>query len=91
MGYIRNHTHIMEMKEAQTIASRFYLTEEFPPDIWEGTDIFEVEVGIDTFIVEHLWQPFEDWQPNDVWCLIDDLAREIMDVHDRALLSTLEN
>ena len=69
----------MNRSQAYVRASRFYLTEELPSkfDELDEQDIMD-------FIRDHRWQPFEDWEPHGIWELIDDLAKEILEIHELA-------
>jgi hypothetical protein len=61
----------MKITDAYILASRFYLTDELPANIG---DLDEQEVM--DFIKDHKWEPLEYWEPDDIYDLIDDLARE---------------
>jgi hypothetical protein len=73
----------MNRSQAYVRASRFYLTDELPSkfDELDEQDIMD-------FIRDHRWQPFEDWEPHGIWELIDDLAKEILEIHELATLAT---
>ena len=55
--------------EAHIWASGHYLCEHFPEDFinWE-------EEQVNKFILDNVWQPFEDYPAEDVWENIDNLA-----------------
>ena len=65
----------MTKTESYIRASKFYLTEELPSDLFE---LSQKEVA--DFIQENRWQPFEDWEPHGIWELIEDLAIEFLKV-----------
>ena len=75
----------MNRSQAYVRASKFYLTEELPEDI---LDLPSEEQ--DEFVEDHRWQPFECWSVHDVWELIDDLARDMLKIHELATLATPE-
>ena len=75
----------MNRSQAYVRASKFYLTEELPEDI---LDLPSEEQ--DEFVEDHRWQPFECWSVHDVWELIDDLASDMLKIHELATLSTPE-
>lgn len=74
----------MNKKQAITIASRFYLTHEIPDTL---DDVQEV-LG---FIGSNLWQPYDGWSVDDAWDLIQDLAKEMLRIHELATLATKED
>tara|TARA_B100000212_G_C27346771_1_gene521698 strand:+ start:339 stop:758 length:420 start_codon:yes stop_codon:yes gene_type:complete len=56
-------------------------TYETPP-----LDIRTWDMGkADKWVAEHLWQPFEDWDVNDVWEAAADLERQFNAVKDKIL------
>jgi hypothetical protein len=73
----------MNRSQAYLRASKFYLTDELPSNFDELD-----EQDIMDFIRDHRWQPFEDWEPHGIWELIDDLARDMLKIHELATLST---
>ena len=75
----------MNKIQAYVRASKFYLTEELPLDFFE---LDEQEVT--DFIRDNRWQPFEDWEPHGIWELIDDLARDMLKIHELATIATPE-
>lgn len=75
----------MNRTQAHIRASMFYLTDELPSNFDELD-----EQDIMDFIRDHRWQPFEDWEPHGIWELIDDLARDMLKIHELATLATPE-
>ena len=69
----------MNRTQAHIRASMFYLTDELPSNFDELD-----EQDIMDFIRDHRWQPFEDWEPHGIWELIDDLARDMLKIHELA-------
>ena len=65
----------MNKTESYIRASKFYLTEELPSDLFELS-----QKEVEDFIQENRWQPFEDWEPHGIWELIEDLAIEFLKV-----------
>lgn len=61
----------MTKAQAHSRASAYFLTEEFPSDIFDFN-----EQEIFKFIQENAWEPLEGWEPLDVWELIESLASE---------------
>ena len=75
----------MNRSQAYVRASKFYLTEELPENI---LDLPSEEQ--DEFVEDHRWQPFECWSVHDVWELIDDLAEDMLKIHELATIATPE-
>jgi len=75
----------MNKTQAYIRASKFYLTEELPLDFFE---LDEQEVT--DFIRDNRWQPFEDWEPHGIWELIEDLAIDMLKIHELATVATLK-
>jgi len=73
----------MNKKQSYIRASKFYLTDELPSnfDELDEQDVME-------YIRDHRWQPFEDWEPHGIWELIDDLARDMLKIHELATVAT---
>ena len=69
----------MNKTQAYINASRFYLTDELPADLFELK-----EQEILDFISQSKWEPFEYWNPQDIWELIEGLAIEMIDIHKTA-------
>ena len=69
----------MNKEEAHHLASRFYLTEGLPVDLF-GLDEQEVY----DFIEDHKWEPLEQWEPHGIWELIEDLAEEYLSIDAKA-------
>jgi hypothetical protein len=68
----------MNKTAAYIKASRFYLTEELPTNLF---DLGEQEIM--DFIQDRKWQPFEYWQAHEVWELIEGLAEEFQEVSNQ--------
>jgi len=68
----------MNKTEAYIKASRFYLTEELPSDLFELN-----EQEVTAFIQESKWQPLEEWSTISIWDLIEDLAIEFLEVSNQ--------
>tara|TARA_R110000823_G_scaffold21687_1_gene65492 strand:+ start:43 stop:267 length:225 start_codon:yes stop_codon:yes gene_type:complete len=62
-------------------ASQHFLTESLPDD-WQKMSDEEV----DEFIENHKWQPIEDWEVEDIWQQIGQIARSMRDYikHEQA-------
>lgn len=75
----------MNKSQAHIRASKFYLCEPLPEDFDELD-----EYGVMDFIRDHKWQPFEDWGSQGIWELIDDLADDMLKIHELATLATPE-
>ncbi len=61
----------MTKKKAYILASRHFLTDEFPAN-WE-----ELSDGdLDVFIDQHRWEPFEYHPTTFIWECIDGLAND---------------
>jgi len=65
----------MTKTQAYIRASKFYLSEELPPDFDELD-----EQNVTDFIRDNAWQPFEQWDSHGIWELIEDLANEFLEV-----------
>jgi len=83
-GTPTNQINTMNKIQAYVRASKFYLTEELPLDFFE---LDEQEVT--DFIRDNRWQPFEDWEPHDIWELIEDLAIDMLKIQ-LATVATLK-
>ena len=75
----------MNKIQAYVRASKFYLTEELPLDFFE---LDEQEVT--DFIRDNRWEPFEEWEPHGIWELIEDLAIDMLKIHELATVATLK-
>ena len=75
----------MNRTQAHIRASKFYLCEPLPEDFDELD-----EYGLMDFIRDHRWQPFEDWGSQGIWELIDDLAIDMLKIHELATIATPE-
>jgi 3'-phosphoadenosine 5'-phosphosulfate sulfotransferase (PAPS reductase)/FAD synthetase len=53
-------------------ASAHFLTDSLPDD-WQNMENEE----IDEFIENHKWQPIEDWEIDDIWQQIGQVARSM--------------
>jgi 3'-phosphoadenosine 5'-phosphosulfate sulfotransferase (PAPS reductase)/FAD synthetase len=53
-------------------ASQHFLTDSLPDD-WQKMSDKEV----DEFIENHKWQPIEDWEIDDIWQQIGQIARSM--------------
>ena len=62
----------MTENESLIWASSHYLTEQLPKEFANWS-----EEQVDEFILSNPWQPFENWSAQDVWELIDNLARSV--------------
>lgn len=74
----------MNRSQAHIRASKFYLCEPLPEDFDELD-----EYGVMDFIRDHRWQPFEDWGSQSIWELIDDLAEDMLKIHELSTLPTI--
>jgi len=53
-------------------ASQHFLTNSLPDD-WQNME----NEKIDEFIENHKWQPIEDWEIDDIWQQIGQIARSM--------------
>ena len=53
-------------------ASQHFLTDSLP-DEWQNME----NEKIDEFIENHKWQPIEDWEIDDIWQQIGQIARSM--------------
>jgi predicted phosphoadenosine phosphosulfate sulfurtransferase len=53
-------------------ASQHFLTDSLPDD-WQNME----SEKIDEFIENHKWQPIEDWEIDDIWQQIGQIARSM--------------
>ena len=53
-------------------ASQHFLTDSLPDD-WQNME----NEKIDEFIENHKWQPIEDWEIDDIWQQIGQIARSM--------------
>jgi hypothetical protein len=60
-----------EALDAQIWASGFFLTEVIPDDIMDPDTSWD---AFDTWIEEHIAEPFQDMSPAEVWNLIWELG-----------------
>jgi hypothetical protein len=62
------------------------LPENYDDENW-SSDEYE---DIDAWIVNHAWEPFENWDASQLWKQIDDLAYSLKDFHENEIKLALE-
>ncbi len=58
-------------------ASAHFLTERLP-DNWQDMS----DPAVDQFMINHAWEPFERWDIQDVWELIEQIAMEFYNIEE---------
>ena len=65
----------MTKEQALIRASAHYLTEPIPEDFFDWAESKQ-----NIYIAVHAWQPFEEFCPEDIYQMIDDLALDMMNI-----------
>jgi len=78
-------------KRAFIFASGLVLTDHIPEnydiDNWEGKD----GESIDDWVVSHAWEPFEQWEAEQLWSQISDVAHSLKSFHESEVKLTLDD
>ena len=73
-------------RRAITNASNFFLTESLPEN-WYEMD----ESDIDQFIMDHAWEPFECWEADAVFEIIENAAETTLSFLEQEKLTMKRN
>jgi len=68
---------VMTYEKVVSIMSGNFLTEEIPSN-WQGME----QDNLDKFILDHVSSPYENWDIEDVWTLIEQVGSAAFGLHD---------